>query len=450
MAAAVTDRTKVVIVCTPNNPTGPSVTRRRAARLRRQGARPRAGRRRRGLPRVRPRRRPGRRARAACRARQRRADAHLRQGLRAGRLPGRLRGGAPRGGGRRTRLLRCRSASRPSRRPRRSPAWRPRPRCSTAWTPWSPSGTGSWPALREQGWELPRSPGQLRLVAARRPDARPGRARRGGRASPSGRSPARASGSASGSPRATTCSCAWPSGSAPPERAVEAGRQRARSRAWCSATRPTSTRAVSFERDMTYLPDRIPATRADSGRAEWPVEPDRYRLVAAKACPWANRAIIVRGLLGLRGRHLDGLCGPVHDKDSWTFDLDPDGVDPVLGIHRLQEAYFKRDPGLLPWHHRAGDGRRAHGPGGDQRLPADHPRPVLRVARPPPPGRAGPVARRVPRGDGGGDGAGVHRGQQRRLPLRLRRLAGGVRRGLRAGSGRRWTGSRSGWRTGAT
>ena len=26
MAAAVTDRTKVVIVCTPNNPTGPAVT----------------------------------------------------------------------------------------------------------------------------------------------------------------------------------------------------------------------------------------------------------------------------------------------------------------------------------------------------------------------------------------------------------------------------------------
>ena len=39
-----------------------------------------------------------------------------------------------------------------------------------------------------------------------------------------------------------------------------------------------------------------------------------------------------------------GLCGPVHDKDSWTFDLDPGGVDPVLGIHRLQEAFFARDP----------------------------------------------------------------------------------------------------------
>jgi putative glutathione S-transferase len=95
----------------------------------------------------------------------------------------------------------------------------------------------------------------------------------------------------------------------------------------------------SFERDMDYLPDRI--TR-DSH--EWPVEPSRYRLVAARACPWANRAIIVRRLLGLEDVISMGLCGPVHDQDSWTFDLDPGGVDPVLGIHRLQEAYFERVP----------------------------------------------------------------------------------------------------------
>ena len=37
MAAAVTERTKVVVVCTPNNPTGPSVTDDRAARVRRRG-----------------------------------------------------------------------------------------------------------------------------------------------------------------------------------------------------------------------------------------------------------------------------------------------------------------------------------------------------------------------------------------------------------------------------
>jgi putative glutathione S-transferase len=107
-----------------------------------------------------------------------------------------------------------------------------------------------------------------------------------------------------------------------------------------------------FERDMNYLSDRItrdPANdplidSAGQEQQDWPVERDRYRLVAAKACPWANRAIIVRRLLGLEDVISMGLCGPTHDKDSWTFDLDPRGVDPVLGIHRLQDAYFKRDP----------------------------------------------------------------------------------------------------------
>jgi putative glutathione S-transferase len=95
----------------------------------------------------------------------------------------------------------------------------------------------------------------------------------------------------------------------------------------------------SFDRDMDYIPDRITRDSTD-----WPVEPGRYRLVAARACPWANRAIIVRKLLGLEHVLSMGLCAPVHDKDSWTFDLDPDGVDPVLGIHRLKEAYDARVP----------------------------------------------------------------------------------------------------------
>ena len=95
-----------------------------------------------------------------------------------------------------------------------------------------------------------------------------------------------------------------------------------------------------FDRDMDYLPDRI--TR--DGRDGWPVEPGRYRLLAAKACPWATRAIIVRDLLGLEDVISMGLAGPTHDERSWTFDLDPGDLDPVLRIHRLQEAYFERVP----------------------------------------------------------------------------------------------------------
>ncbi len=104
-----------------------------------------------------------------------------------------------------------------------------------------------------------------------------------------------------------------------------------------------------FSRDMNYVPDRITkgARTPEHGSVEgelWPVEPGRYRLIAAKACPWANRAIIVRKLLGLEDVISIGMPGPTHDKRSWTFDLDPGGRDPVLGIERLQEAYVARFP----------------------------------------------------------------------------------------------------------
>jgi putative glutathione S-transferase len=95
-----------------------------------------------------------------------------------------------------------------------------------------------------------------------------------------------------------------------------------------------------FDRDTDYIETRITA----DGRDGYPVEAGRYRLIVARACPWANRTIIVRRLLGLEDALSIGFCGPTHDERSWTFDLDPDGVDPVLKIPRLQDAYFKRFP----------------------------------------------------------------------------------------------------------
>lgn len=96
-----------------------------------------------------------------------------------------------------------------------------------------------------------------------------------------------------------------------------------------------------FTRDTRYIDTRITA----DGRDGYPVEAGRYRLVAARACPWANRTMIVRRLLRLEDALSLGLCGPTHDERSWTFDLDPGGVDPVLQIPRLQDAFFARYPG---------------------------------------------------------------------------------------------------------
>lgn len=95
-----------------------------------------------------------------------------------------------------------------------------------------------------------------------------------------------------------------------------------------------------FTRDQRYIATRITA----DGRDGYPVEPGRYRLVVSRACPWASRAVIVRRLLGLESVLSMGIAGPTHDARSWTFDLDQGGRDPVLGIERLQEAYFARFP----------------------------------------------------------------------------------------------------------
>lgn len=106
----------------------------------------------------------------------------------------------------------------------------------------------------------------------------------------------------------------------------------------------------SYERDTNYIDDRVVANPASfdpsttrSGKGEaWPVEAGKYRLIGARACPWAHRAIITRRLLGLDDAISLGLCGPTHDWKSWTFDLYEDSIDPVLAIGRLRDAYLHR------------------------------------------------------------------------------------------------------------
>ena len=104
-----------------------------------------------------------------------------------------------------------------------------------------------------------------------------------------------------------------------------------------------------FIRDTNYIEDRIvpgisEPTEQEDGTFLWPQEAGRYRLAVARACPWAHRTVITRRLMGLEDTISLALAGPTHDVRSWKFDLDEGGVDPVLKIPRLQDAYFKRFP----------------------------------------------------------------------------------------------------------
>jgi len=121
-----------------------------------------------------------------------------------------------------------------------------------------------------------------------------------------------------------------------------------------------------FKRDTNYITTRITA----DGRDGYPVEPaatDWLRRGPAVGESHADRA----PLLGLEGVLSLGLCGPTHDKLSWTFDLDPGGVDPVLGIPGCMTRIWRGSP-TIRTASRCPRSSTCRPAGGDQRLRADH------------------------------------------------------------------------------
>lgn len=83
------------------------------------------------------------------------------------------------------------------------------------------------------------------------------------------------------------------------------------------------------------------------GEGELKAEAGRYRLLWAPVCPWAHRSVIVRKLLGLEDVIGLGTANPKRPDvpwSDWEFSLDPEGVDPVLGIRYISEVYKNADP----------------------------------------------------------------------------------------------------------
>ncbi|GAB3484582.1 glutathione S-transferase family protein [Nocardiopsis coralliicola] len=102
-----------------------------------------------------------------------------------------------------------------------------------------------------------------------------------------------------------------------------------------------------IRRDPAAFADRVTA----DGRYQRTAEPGRYRLVINRACPWAHRVVITRRLMGLEQAVSLAVTDPrqeiISGEPHWVFTEEtgsPGGVDPVLGIHALREAYLARDP----------------------------------------------------------------------------------------------------------
>ncbi len=88
---------------------------------------------------------------------------------------------------------------------------------------------------------------------------------------------------------------------------------------------------------------RFRAWVSADGSTGFPLEPGRYHLYVARACPWAHRTIIGRRLMGLESAIGISFVDPIRDERGWAF-TGGGYTDSVNGFHHLHEAYQVADP----------------------------------------------------------------------------------------------------------
>jgi glutathionyl-hydroquinone reductase len=109
-----------------------------------------------------------------------------------------------------------------------------------------------------------------------------------------------------------------------------------------SMPQPTSASSTGgFLRHQGTFTGRI----TGDGSSGFLAEPGRYQRDASLACPWSQRALIVRSLLGLDRVVGLSLTDPVSGEHGWRFPDRQGGRDPVTGARFLSELYMVTDPG---------------------------------------------------------------------------------------------------------
>lgn len=82
-----------------------------------------------------------------------------------------------------------------------------------------------------------------------------------------------------------------------------------------------------------------------TGEAGFRAEPGRYHLYVSRACPWANRTLILRALKGLESMVSVSVVHPHMGSRGWTFEPGPGVVaDPVGAAQYLYEVYLRAQP----------------------------------------------------------------------------------------------------------
>ena len=97
----------------------------------------------------------------------------------------------------------------------------------------------------------------------------------------------------------------------------------------------------SFHRQDSRFRDWVTA----DGSGRFALEPGRYHLYVARACPWAHRTIIGRRLMGLESAISISFVDPIRDERGWAF-TGGRYEDTVNAFQLLSEAYEATEPGF--------------------------------------------------------------------------------------------------------
>lgn len=94
---------------------------------------------------------------------------------------------------------------------------------------------------------------------------------------------------------------------------------------------------------LTRQKGTIAGAISRDGASGFLAEPGRYVLYASLACPWSQRALIVRRLLGLDRVVGLSLTDPVVAEHGWRFPDEAGGRDPTTGAAYVSELYLASD-----------------------------------------------------------------------------------------------------------